>query len=182
MRVETRSVIRSMEIVRFREESIDLVIIGTSDSENVSVMDLGFGRWSGQDFTLSRLWKDWWCVRLFLYNATYSMLCYDFVPSCRGLPTTKFSLSTSALLKIQKEEHSWFPPLKSVNLNMSSTAMHLGIEPLHHHSNRKFHHPRTIVIDTVGVDNRCYNPILQVWNINTQKKRIYCGGSKEGLK
>ena len=78
--------------MRFREESIDLVIIGTSDSENVSVMDLGFGRWSGQDFTLSRLWKDWWCVRLFLYNATYSMLCYDLVPSCRGLPTTKFSL------------------------------------------------------------------------------------------
>ena len=43
MRVETRSVIRSMEIVRFREESRDLVIIG-SDSGNVSVMDLEGGQ------------------------------------------------------------------------------------------------------------------------------------------
>jgi hypothetical protein len=65
MRVETRSVIRSMEIVRFREESRDLVIIG-SDSGNVSVMDLeggqakilhcpAFGKTGAYDYTCTTL-------------------------------------------------------------------------------------------------------------------------------
>ena len=43
MRMQTRSVIRSTEIARFREESRDLVIIGR-DSENVSVLDLEGGQ------------------------------------------------------------------------------------------------------------------------------------------
>jgi splicing factor 3B subunit 3 len=43
MRVETRSVIRSMEIVRLGGEKRDLVIIG-SDSGNVSVMDFEGGK------------------------------------------------------------------------------------------------------------------------------------------
>jgi len=43
MRMQTRSVIRSTEIARFREELRDLVITG-SDSENVSVMDLEGGQ------------------------------------------------------------------------------------------------------------------------------------------
>ncbi len=42
MRVETRSIIRSLEIVRLGGEKRDLVIVG-SDSGNVSVMDLGGG-------------------------------------------------------------------------------------------------------------------------------------------
>ena len=43
MRVETRSVIRSIEIVRLSGEKRDLVIIG-SDSGNVSVMDFEGGK------------------------------------------------------------------------------------------------------------------------------------------
>lgn len=43
MRVETRSVIRSMDIVRLAGEKRDLVIIG-SDSGNVSVMDFEGGK------------------------------------------------------------------------------------------------------------------------------------------
>jgi len=43
MRVETRSVIRSMEIVRLAGEKRDLVIIG-SDSGNVSVLDFQGGK------------------------------------------------------------------------------------------------------------------------------------------
>ncbi len=43
MRVETRSVIRSMEIVRLGGEKRDLVIVG-SDSGNVSVMDFEGGQ------------------------------------------------------------------------------------------------------------------------------------------
>ena len=42
MRVETRSIIRSLEIVRLGGEKRDLVIVG-SDSGNVSVMDLEGG-------------------------------------------------------------------------------------------------------------------------------------------
>ena len=43
MRVETRSVIRSLDIVRLAGEKRDLVIIG-SDSGNVSVMDFEGGK------------------------------------------------------------------------------------------------------------------------------------------
>ena len=66
--------------MRFREKSRDLVIIG-SDSENDSVMDLEGGQ--AKIVHVLRLKRLVRTIILIPHYIFYSMLCYDFIPSCR---------------------------------------------------------------------------------------------------
>uniref|UniRef100_A0A6S8VTF1 DNA damage-binding protein 1 n=1 Tax=Chaetoceros debilis TaxID=122233 RepID=A0A6S8VTF1_9STRA len=127
MRVETRSVIRSMENVRLGGEKRDLVIIG-SDSGNVSVMDLEGG------------------ISKVLHCPAFGKTgCRRGTPGqylARDPKGRAFMISA-----IEKRKLVYV-------LNRDATGRPTIASPL------EAHRSRTIVLDTVGVDNGYDNPIF----------------------
>lgn len=127
MRVETRSIIRSIEIIRLGGEKRDLIIVG-SDSGNVSVLDLQGAQ-----------------AKILHCPAFGKTGCRRGVPGQylakdpRGRAFMISAIEKRKLVYVLNRDASGRPTIAS---------------PL------EAHRSRTIVIDTVGVDNGYDNPIF----------------------